>query len=735
MSFAVPIGASHFHYTLPKRLKPYRLAAMTVYGIPLFPADWIVTNIAPRGDVYAAGNAARKAEEPLLIISGDGHEELDYVRFFDLLPRLFRLARLCVALAPFGLLCLIFLTKFFISRARALNRPEVFVLILLAFTMLSLPNPIWASCPGLDSSWQWFLNHFASIRAFGSEVVFTYGPLGFALHPELTLHNALVGLGLSLSFALSWVWLLWIIYQHVPNGRPGAWLLLLTMLFPQMNLEWRLVVLSGLLTALPSLLPPGTKGNGARTLLALAFAGMFLALNALIKFTSLVAVLGTQTFCLACLFVQKRGHVLREITAFSLSFVILLVALGLVFFPSVDAVALWIKGSMATASGYNLQMVAGKSWFELALPFAIIAACLLACFIKGAGVRLLTIYAVASPFVFCTMKYAIVRQSSMPLMYGTAAILAMATPLLPATRRFAAGMTFALYVTSLAMVAPFILSGMYSGFPFGLNPAGITRTLYLAKEVGRIRMETAGNIGERDIPDKWRRLIGGGTVLFIPTEMGPAMSAGTKFKVVPLPSLQLYSGCHPYLDERNGALLEDEGAPEWIVCELDVNGSGHFINHPRFWTALLRNYEFVSENGLYALMKRQGEQKNPAHLCKESEVIENVNVGEWLDCQPFDGMEISILWPQSPLGKFCGTFLRSTMCHASVKYDDGATCRFQFNSANAGKSRFRLNWIAADNNDMLELLKGGPIHKPVAIMFEADTQAQFASRVVIKGVK
>ena len=728
VSFSLPIDARHFYFTLHHRDKPYLVKGICIFGFNVFPSDWIAGNIAPRGDVYAAENVARKDGDPLYICSGAGHDELDYVRFFDLLPRLFRLARLCLALAPLAMLGVFLAARFVVRRARVVDRPVVFVVVLAAFSLLSLPNPIWASSPGLDPSWMWFLSHFSWSRVFGSEVVFTYGPLGFLLHPELTLSNALAGLGLSLAFAAVWAWLLWTVYSRVPNGRASAWLLIFSMLFPQMNLEWRLVVLACLLSALPLVLPLA-KESSVRVTFSLALAGAFLAVNSLVKFTSLTTVLGTQVFCLSWLVFRDRVRALRRVGVFTGSFLVVFVVLASFLFSSAGDVLLWVKGSMATASGYNLYMIADKSWPELLAPFAIIAVCLLRCIGEDAGMKAFVSYLVASPFVFCTVKYAIVRQSPLPLMYGTVAILAMFVAVCPGLRRFAVGMGVALYVVSVAMVSPYVLSGMYSGFPLGLNPAGVARTLQLGKSLTVARAETESNSVKCGVPGEWRSMIGGETVLFVPSEMGPAMASDTCFKVVPLPSLQLYSSCHPYLDARNAALLDGDHAPGWVVVAAEAIGCGHMINYPRFFSAMAAKYEVVSEDGSFLLMKRRSAGANTKAIDVVS--CKSVDVGEWFDCRGLEGAEISVQWPRTFFGKFCGIFLRSTMCYVNVRYDDGVSCRFQFIPDNTASFPFRLDRIAYDDKDVACVLKGEVRRKPVAVMFEADCPSHFRKDVSV----
>lgn len=85
------------------------------------------------------------------------------------------------------------------------------------------------------------------------------------------------------------------------------------------------------------------------------------------------------------------------------------------------------------------------------------------------------------------------------------------------------------------------------------------------------------------------------------------MADGT-LDVKPLPSLQLYSACHPYLDTLNAAFFEKR-IPDFVVCEMSAGGCGHFINYPRMWTALLENYESVEGNARFVLMSRRNETR------------------------------------------------------------------------------------------------------------------------------
>ena len=727
VSFPISINAQHFFFTFQRRDKPYRIKAICLFGWPVFRASWVFSNIAPRGDVYAV---ATVIEGALLVDSRKENGELDYVRFFDLMLKGARLVYFGLALLPF---CLLFTVMLFVwcwRNVECVDRPSVFVFLLTIFTVLSFPNPVWSSCPGLDSSWTWFLNHVSWSHFFGTDVVFTYGPLGFLLHPEGTLQNAIAGLILTLSFSAIWFLLLKVLYFNVQNGRSAAWLLLLSMLFPQMNLEWRLVVLTILLVVVANLLANDQQQGNHLENLMLAFGGIFLAVNSLIKFSALAVVLGTQMFCMIWLFFRLRKRALIPILFFLTSFLVAFLVLCGCCFSSIESFVLWLRGSIATANGYNIYMVAEKGWIELCFPFVLLAIGFALCLLRG-GWRMLGVMLLASPYLFCTVKYAIVRQSSLPLMYGIVAMLAVSTVKICKIKRCAFCLTIGFYCLSIMMIAPYFMSGLYSGFPFGLNPVGIVKTLFLSHHCETVKRETAISLATKDIPSEWRKRMGQNRVLFVPFEMAPAMQTNTYFSITALPSLQLYSACHPYLDKLNAELLNGGSAPDWIVCGIEPFWSGHFLNYPRFWSDVLVHYRVEAESEFYLLLKRcKGGIGTGAISSQESEFL--IEVGKWFDCHKLPSHDIRIEWERSCFGKFCGTFLRATMCYITIRYDDGTESKFQLVSDNTKAYPYSLDCIPCDKDDFIRVLKRMPmVHKPIALKFDAVTLSHLLPTVKV----
>lgn len=344
-----------------------------------------------------------------------------------------------------------------------------------------------------------------------------------------------------------------------------------------------------------------------------------------------------------------------------------------------------------------------------------------------------------SPYMFCAVKYALVRQTVAPLIYGLAIALSVVLFVCPRLKRQVLIFCLGGWCICQVLCLPSFMSGIDVGsFPFGVNPKGILRTLFLKREMARANSLTCKKVCERDIKKEWRVRIGKGTVLFVPDEMGPAMAPDTQFTIVPLPSMQMYSACHPYLDGLNAALINSVRAPDWIVCATDAGCNGGLVNYPRFWSAVLSKYEYEDESSQYVLLRRR---MAPASLFKPPAKSFSpgkcghvqLPVGCWIEMYSQLVSNCSVEWRRTIVGRFCGMFLRSATCFMQVRYDDGELVRFIFIPDNTRGFSFDISKIPATTSDFIRLLKGEPIRQPVAIRFEATTPSHFCRMVVIDG--
>ncbi|MBO7721447.1 MAG: hypothetical protein J6T01_03480 [Kiritimatiellae bacterium] len=656
--------SGHFHLEVSPKSATSAISSLTIAGIPLFTRKWLETNVDP---TFSLGESAI----------------VDFPLFFDLLSRLFPIARAGVAILPAVLLLLQWLILRAIPFLVKVSGRRTFLFCLAVFTLLSLPEPVVATKPNLDPSWAWFLCRFAFTRVFGSDVVFTYGPLGFLLNPQYSWGCVIAALAANLIFAGLWVRLLLKIYRSSDCGRAAAWGLLFTLVIPVV-MEWRWSMLAVLHCAAP-LFTPVRDEKSSRV--DLTVAGALAAFVGLMKFSALTVILGSHAFCLAAVLKRDGKAAMPGFAWYGLGFVAVFSCFSFMCFASPAAWLAWVRGSLYTAAGYNLYMVSEKPIYELALPFILISA-----FIFTAGWRRSILF---TPVLFLTAKYAWVRQSSFPLAYSTAVLAAFCLWLKAAGRRRAVACIAAVTLSTVLVKGIFILPYLLVGIgdvqaAFGLKPVSFLRTLTLPCAVRDTFARSAANLKDSALPGRWRDLIADGGVAFLPFDYGPAMVDGS-LKIRPLPSLQLYSGCHPYLDGLNASFFE-RGAPDWVVCGFDPYWSGYFIDYPRTWKALIENYEVAEFNRDFALMRKRGGRRSPP---------------------PSQTLRYS---PELRFSeRLSGMVFRRPVEYAVLTRDDGCRMSFQFVRGNQGVD-FPLAWVPFDKDDIIEILKGG-VGRTVSLEF------------------
>lgn len=641
--------SGHFHLYVTPKEAANRFAALTIAGLQVFPRDWLVANVA--------------STAPL------GESEIvDFPRFFDLLPKLFRIGRSILAALPLFALILFAVFRHVIPTLKRTCGRRTLIIALFSSTILSFPEPISDYTPGLDPSWNWFLNHFAFHNIFGSEVVFTYGPLGFLLCPQESWACVLCALASNVLFAFLWIRLVLKLYHRSIEGQKTAWVLIATTIIP-MAMEWKWTMLAVLYAVVPLISAGDDMG---KLFVEWAIAGMLAAIISLMKFSALTIVLGTQCFCLVALLLNARLNALRSIISFSVSFTTTATILSIACFSSFNSLLRWIHGSFSTASGYNLYMVAEKPWFELAVPLVIMIV-----FLATVGWRRCILFA---PILFLTTKYAWVRQSPGPLSYVVAILSAVYISTGISKLPKVLALVFIALFLNVALALPSALSGLSDMQSIsGFKPLAFYHTLFLTKSVQSSQTRSADAVTGHELPASWRSRIGSASVTFLPVDYAPAMADRT-LTIKPLPSLQLYSACHPYLDNLNADFFASQ-TPDFVVCDINAGGCGYFINYPRMWTAILENYKCAAHNSNLALLtRRQTTRPRPATM-------------------------ITISNAASCFEKTRGIFLRNPVEYALLTSKSGKKARFQFVRGNQGVP-YPLEWIPFDNTDVCSILCG-----------------------------
>jgi hypothetical protein len=448
--------------------------------------------------------------------------------------------------------------------------------------------------PGLDPSWQAALNIAAQERLeFGTEVVFTSGPLGFLKTDYLFFAwpgrlAALYGFCVQLALSLSLLWAarrsfpLWVAFPLVVAAA-----LLIPNPFLAAEAAMVVVVLVWCLVALGADAP-----QWSRRLVVLG-GGPVAAIEVLATLNTGVTVLAL----LLVTVVAMEGERGRNIALFVGLFASSLLALWLAAGQDAGAVGEFLEGAVSIVSGYSSSMIVEDPAreFDHALAPALVAVLLAGGWISTRSLpraRRVAIVVLLSIVGFTSLKEGLVRHDVFHavVFYSTVlgGLLALRWPRelrVPAV--IVAGAVIAVMLT--ADLAGFPRANPIENATDGVSTVGrlvstAERDRFLS-EAGRSMREAYG------LDRRTLELVRGRRVAVYPQEIGAAWAYGLEWD--PLPVVQAYSAYTEELDSRNAEELASPNGPQLIlrqnVAPIDSRYQG--FESPAAMKAMLCNFE------------------------------------------------------------------------------------------------------------------------------------------------
>ncbi len=719
--FCVPHDARHFYFLLEPNDKPYRLKAMTVFGIPFFSAGGLSEKVKPRDGLHPSGFIEPYATLDVLI-KGDSIKPLDYERFFNALLLLYFFGRIGSIIAPFLLLLGFFVfskRQIILKCFDTLSLPKfLFVLLLVCSITLSVPPLVVPVTEGLDPSWMWLLNKFALAPVYGREIIFTYGPLGFLLVPQMFFSNVCCAFIANIIFFSLWAFLTLKVFSY---NKKAAILLLLALLFPHDNLEWDWVMLAISCLAFPVCVLSFNQQNLPKhALFLIGCAGALVPLVTFMKFSSLVSVFTTQLFFLSYGLYIARGNRVKVALAYILPLCFFFMLAYFSFFTEFIDFCNWVIGSLQIASGYNKYMVVSKSFFEMSIPFVLlfIYGLVVICSRK-VSVKNCVFLILCSPIVFCTLKYSLVRQSVAPFCYALVACFALWTVVVP--QFFKIKLLFGCILFFITMCSEITCRGALH-LP---NVDGAVQTIIFAKTFEQV----AEKRPESNLPIEWLELLNGKSVQTIPHDFGDLMSL-TNVTITPIPCLQLYSSYTPSLDALTAQFYRSSRSPDFVVCQIStdsIDRRSMLLDNPQAFRALVENYDCVAQTNATILLKRR---KMPLkQKCQTSVTSCVVRVNEWVDI-PSTATHFSIDWSHSFIGKMCTLFLRNTQTFVRVEFADGTSVFLKILPENL-TAMTHLDTVFSKTMDAC-WKEVNPQKRPVRMRFWVETPSFYANEIEVK---
>jgi hypothetical protein len=471
---------------------------------------------------------------------------------------------------------------------------------------LSLVRPPAPTGPGLDQSWRIGLTLATEhgLR-FGQDVVFTFGPLGFALQgiadPPLAAATAAVNALLAAVAAVG-VW-------SALSGRGSPVVRVLgaaAVVVFATNVTLDYVAAIGVVALLvragryPRAAPWVGLGVGAVALVGL-LSKYTLGLDALAAGTAVwlvAAVRGPSR--------RRRAALTGAAAGYGITALGLLAAFG--FSPG--ALDAYLGGAVAISNGYSAGMALPGPAAQLAAALAVAVAVLA---VAGAAARagkpeqaLL-----AAVVMFLAWKHGFVRQDGHVVYYfGTMAVVA---PLLATVLRGGPGLALGTATTALALATFLWAQSASFGALVLFDPARIAHgAAYLAHprvSEARIAERTGTALWSDRLPPAAAARIGTATFDVIPWETAIVRANGLHW--APLPVFQAYAAYTPSLDRLNRDALAAHGAEYELYRYISIDGRFPFSDAPATTAELLCRYavavpHLTTANGdSYVLLRRR----------------------------------------------------------------------------------------------------------------------------------
>lgn len=523
-----------------------------------------------------------------------------------------------------------------LERARSLIAPPPAYplwLILACAAVLALLNwPVEhiAAETGLDPSWEAAL-YLAQRNGldFGTEVLFTYGPLGFLTIPRFLFTPQTVA---ALGFiAAAHVVLAFAVLTSL--SRVMHIVLAVALTHPLLRAAAlihasTLVVVVGLIACVAALRP---HASPRLVTLFVPAIGAAAALVLLMKFNDGVVLTGISSVTVLALAVRLR---FRLLLLYAAGFMIAFAAAWLGTGQSVLAIGPYIIGSLELAFGYSAAMGfegAGREWEYGAaalLAFGILFLAAQASATWGWPVRAAVIGASAL-VMFTGFKHGFVRHDGHSIVYFvTCALVVPALFLLRSQWRTAvataAGALVALSLASgIPITEPLDVTGRVALFAeqFSQMTDPAVRSRMFADTSEFVRRQLA-------IPPEVMDELRGHRVHIDPWETSIAWAHYDEFEWTPVPVFQSFSAYTDHLDDLNASFLSSPDGPDRILRQTprSIDGRNPHWETPAYMLALLCNFREAWVEPAWQVLARIPNRCGEPRQVQKSEVIPNTPI-------------------------------------------------------------------------------------------------------------
>ncbi len=459
--------------------------------------------------------------------------------------------------------------------------------------------------PGIDSGWQWVVN-VASQQdwAFGRDVAFTYGPLGWLASPQdfglhlimancfrIGLQGVLVACGLMLFF----------------REKNSAQIVVFASLWTiagatGLRFEGFVVLVVGM--ALLTTLRMG------RAWPAVA-AGLVMGIVPFVKTSLGIATAATVLVGLG-LVLRRHGLKIPLVTVVATG--LAAASLAFISFPSTTVFRAWIDQALEVVDGYaaaasiigpRLALITGA----LILAGVICGGLLLTRKIPDFGSAAL----ILAPGLLITFRLAFVRQDGhqflfVPFVIAVLGVASLALPRKPALGLLGGGLALVV-IGTVSGTLPFGPAALPRVITLGhRGPSNISRLMHFQETREILSEKSRENLIPLRLPSAWTKVMARAPngITVVPWELMYAPANNLPFQ--PLRSMQLYSAYTPKLDALTAKGLTGPNAPDFVLDDFAPVGKRRaLLDAPQTWRTLFLDYRLersAQDRHLLLLAKR-----------------------------------------------------------------------------------------------------------------------------------
>lgn len=592
----------------------------------------------------------------------------------------------------------------------------VLVLAVAGFILPGMPSL------GLDSAWQMALGRFfADGRQFGTEVVFTYGPLGW------TMGNMYWGgqwgalIAWHAAFALAMAALVTWNAFRLPLFRRGVFLLF----FIALGLRHEDIQQQIAIALCGFELIRRADRPWQRT--SLAFLAL-LAVLSLVKFTNLVLAAVLIGLASAQPLLRRQWRAALPAPA---AFAGMLLGGWLLCGQNPLNLPAYLRNSWEISSGYQDAM--GWSCPSLQLYHGLaVAATLVAYLVVNAltdrdRVRGLILATAAAAYLFLNWKHGFIRADGHQLVFYFAvlALVAGAPRLLddgPRWRWFKQGLL--ILAAALALRGAELATPGLTGGALATLKDRMLRLADLAAHPGTARARYDGSLAavRQQVPlPLVHQVVGDRSLDLLGFEQDVVTIHG--FNHTPRPVFQSYSAYTPRLARLNREFFESDRAPEFVLFKLQtIDGRLETMDDSPVIDLLPQRYRYLFTERGFTLWQRKPGAAEPLTAPSPVRTV-TVRLGESVGLADLREQRVwaRIEYRLNLLGRLRRFFFKPPPMRLVVTEESGATAGFRLPGP-LGEAGFLLNPLIRDTSEFLRAANGEPGRRIISFVVEPAPQ-------------